>query len=263
MNWWDKRNTGPPRPVEGGIKTRKSRGEIGSTWWSQRFVRALEQIAEPARLARGRSYARAGQVVALEVAPGRVSARVQGSQVEPYEVTIDLPPVSAAAWNTIEEHLADHAGYAAALLAGEIPHDITQVFKDAGHPLFPTRKSQLVSDCTCSDFQVPCKHVAAAYYILAEQFDEDPFLLLRWRGRAREPLLDRLATLRQAGADETPAPPREPALRDTLDTFWQGADVPVAATQAPPWFLSAGPMIIDGVDRRVVFVGLIEEVTRA
>ena len=40
--------------------------------------------------------------------------------------------------------------------------------------------------CSCPDSEVPCKHLAATFYLLAEAFDEDPFLILRWRGRDRE-----------------------------------------------------------------------------
>ncbi len=73
-----------PIPVEGGLRAKSQRGAIGETWWSRRFIEVLEQFNQPARLTRGRTYARAGQVLDIEVQAGAVSARVQGSRPTPY-----------------------------------------------------------------------------------------------------------------------------------------------------------------------------------
>ena len=64
--------TDPPRPVEGGIKARGERGSLGERWWSRRFIDLLESFADEGRLARGRSYARKGQVTRPE---GRTRTR--------------------------------------------------------------------------------------------------------------------------------------------------------------------------------------------
>lgn len=73
-----------PRPVEGGIKARSTRGAIAQTWWSERFIAVLEDIGLGNRLQRGRSYARKGQVISLQVDAGLVTALVQGSRARPY-----------------------------------------------------------------------------------------------------------------------------------------------------------------------------------
>ena len=77
--WWHEVAAGPRR-VEGGIKARSKRGAIGETWWSRRFIDVLESYGMSGRLSRGRSYARAGQVLDFELTQGKVSARVQGSR---------------------------------------------------------------------------------------------------------------------------------------------------------------------------------------
>ena len=46
---------------------------------------------------------------------------------------------------------------------------------------------------------MPCKHLAASCYLLAESFDDDPFAILAWRGREREDLLAILAAARSEG----------------------------------------------------------------
>ncbi|MGC5334779.1 SWIM zinc finger family protein [Micromonospora sp. DT62] len=211
---------GRPRRVDGGLRARSTRGAIGRSWWSQRFLEVLESFALGTRLTRGRSYARAGQVVRLEVAPGTVGAAVQGSRAQPYEVSIALPPFPEAIWARVEAELAAQAFFSARLLAGDLPPELEELFAGAGAPLFPAGVAELRQRCSCPDYAVPCKHLAATFYLLAEAFDADPFQLLHWRGRSRTQLLDRLRVLRAdaAGADDQPAAteaaPATPSLPD-------------------------------------------------
>jgi uncharacterized Zn finger protein len=180
---------GRPIQVDGGIAVRAKRGQIGSQWWSRRFVDVLEQICDGGRLARGRTYARKGQVVDFSLGPGRVSGRVQGSRPQPYEVTIEIAAFGQAQWTSVTEALGAQALYRAALLAGEMPQEIVDLFAAHELPLFPDR---LDIRCNCPDWGVPCKHGSAVLYVLAEAFDDDPFLVLAWRGRDRDELLDAL-----------------------------------------------------------------------
>lgn len=187
---------GRPRRVDGGLRARTARGAIGRSWWSRRFLDVLESFALGTRLTRGRSYARAGQVLSLEVAPGEVTAVVQGSRPAPYQVSIRLRPFPQRVWARIETLLAAQALYSARLLAGDVPPELEGVFAEAGVPLFPTEVDELDQRCDCPDFAVPCKHLAATFYLLAEVLDADPFQLLHWRGRDRARLLARLRAVR-------------------------------------------------------------------
>jgi uncharacterized Zn finger protein len=191
-----------PRRVENGIKARKAQGSIGESWWSRRFIDVIESFALGSRLTRGRNYARAGQVISLNVASGEVTASVQGSRARPYAVRVGVTPYPRATWQRIETALADQARYSARLLAGEMPQDLEEVFTASGVSLFPTGIRDLAMRCSCPDSAVPCKHLAATLYLLAEAFDLDPFRILQWRGRSREELLSRLRTLRSAEAGE-------------------------------------------------------------
>lgn len=199
----------PARAVENGLRARSTRGAIGQQWWSQRFIGVLESFALGTRLTRGRAYARKGQVVSMQVEPGEVSAQVQGSRVTPYRVRIGLRPFTQLVWAKVEVVLAEQALHSAQLLAGQFPPELEPVFAQAGAPLFPGRLADLDLRCTCPDQAVPCKHIAAVFYLLAERFDDDPFLVLRWRGRSREALLDRLRQLR--GDEEEPGPAPDPS----------------------------------------------------
>lgn len=211
---------GKTRPVEGGLKARSVRGVIGQTWWSKRFIAVLESFALGTRLTRGRNYARKGQVVAMTITQGEVAARVQGSREEPYSLTIGFAPVTQ--WDRVEEAIASRALFSAQLLAGEMPSTLEEVFADAGVALFPRSIGDLTMRCSCPDFAVPCKHIAATFYLLAEAFDADPFQILLWRGRTREELLSHLGSSALFEA-ETPdvfeAVPTTP-LESLLDRYW-------------------------------------------
>jgi uncharacterized Zn finger protein len=210
-----------PRAVEGGLKARSARGAIGQTWWSERFVTVLEDIGLGSRLQRGRSYARKGQVISLDVGAGSVTASVQGSRARPYRVRIGITAYGKLDWAKLEQALADNAWYAAMLLAGEMPEDIEDVFTGLGLSLFPRSARELSMDCSCPDWEVPCKHIAAAFYLLAEAFDADPFTILAWRGRQKD---DLLANLHAARSEGPPAADRaEQAgtpLADCLDSYF-------------------------------------------
>jgi uncharacterized Zn finger protein len=216
----------PARPirVEGGIKARSRRGAIGEQWWSRRFIAVLESHGLSGRLARGRSYARAGQVLDFELAQGKVTAQVQGSRPRPYRVRIGVLPLTKPQWRRVQERLASQALFRAKLLAGEMPHEIEDVFAECGTPLFPRSDTDLDMHCSCPDWGVPCKHLAAVCYVLAEEFDRDPFAMLAWRGQARDDLLAALRRIRGQAETGQPAPTvldvSARPLTEGLETFW-------------------------------------------
>ncbi len=210
--WRAYRKASPRRPPpERGIKVKK----IGATWWGQRWIDALEHLSREYsnRLARGRTYARAGRVHDLDVKPGRVTARVTGSRATPYKVTLRIALLEAAAWEKAIGAMAKQALFAAELLAGHMPREIDSAFRASGRSLFPATERDLQTDCSCPDWANPCKHVAAAHYVLGEAFDQDPFLLFELRGRAKDDVLAALRKLR-AGADggAAAAGPAAPAV---------------------------------------------------
>lgn len=230
--WWRDAAPARPRKVEGGIQINSTRGPVARTWWSKRFLSVLESLGMGGRLSRGRSYARAGQIVSLDVDVGGATARVQGSRPQPYQVRVGVPAFGKAEWAAVAQALADDASYAAALLNGEMPRDIERVFEAVGLSLFPATERDLAMDCSCPDHAVPCKHLAAVCYVLAERFDADPFQILALRGRHREALLDELRARRSA------APPAAHGedLAEVMDRFWAAADLPeqLAGPRTPP-----------------------------
>ena len=232
--YWDYYEPSRPRRVEGGIKTKSERGEIGETWWSKRWIKVLESFSMGTRLTRGRSYARQGQVISIDVEPGLVKAKVQGSQPRPYNVKIRLEPLSDQDWDKVTDAMASQAIFAAKLLAGEMPNNIEEAFASVHVSLFPTALRELNTDCSCPDWANPCKNIAAVYYLLAERFDEDPFLIFKLRGRTKEQIIEVLRDKRaatfpvedtSAGAETASAEEENLiSLEEHLETFWQAGE---------------------------------------
>ncbi|GAA0816200.1 SWIM zinc finger family protein [Spirilliplanes yamanashiensis] len=231
--------------VEGGIAVRSKRGDIGSRWWSRRFVDQLERICDGGRLSRGRAYARKGQVLGFDLTPGVITGQVQGSRPDPYEVSITIGAFGDDAWAGIVSALGAQALFRAALLAGDMPTEIVGLFDELGHPLFP---ESLEMECSCPDWGRPCKHLSAVLYVLAEAFDDDPFLVLAWRGRDRDTLL---AALRATPGGEEPADPlavEEQPLEDRLRDFYAPAVSLGRLRERPPRTTTPPELLLRAVD---------------
>jgi len=189
-------------PPERGIRMKKA----GTTWWGQRWIEALENVlrGDSGRLARGRSYARAGRTHDLVIKSGKATAKVTGSQATPYKITIELTELGAPAWKKAIDAMAKKAQFSAELLAGQMPHAIDEAFLEAGVSLFPKQRADLETSCSCPDWGDPCKHVAATHYVLGEALDRDPFLLFELRGKTKDQVLTTLRAARD-GVSETTA----------------------------------------------------------
>ena len=235
MSWgyWPHYEPARPKPVKNGIKTKNERGAIGETWWSKRWIHVLESLGMGARLDRGRSYARRGQVISIDVQKNAVTAKVQGSRQKPYSITIRLVSLSDKDWDKVIDIMASQAIFAAKLLSGEMPQNIEEAFVEAKVSLFPRSGKDLDTDCSCPDYANPCKHIAAVYYILAERFDSDPFLIFKLRGRTKEEIIQALRKKRgqilvekkqkSTEAEIMPDSSVTP-IEDCLGNFWQAGE---------------------------------------
>lgn len=229
-DYWPRYETTRPIDVGDGIKAKSRRGKFVENWWADRWIEALKGLMDSGRLNRGRSYARRGQVMEIDVEGSHISARVQGSRRRPYKVSIELQPLSDRQWAKVFDALAEQAIFAAQLLNGEMPAEIDQVFATAKVPLFPAVRGDLKTDCSCPDWANPCKHIAAVYYLLGERFDEDPFLMFELRGRSKDEIVAALHERRVQGMEvaeemvyvpEMIEPVKVVGLEDCLDGYWQ------------------------------------------
>jgi len=233
----------------GGYWFMARKNEFGGSWWAKRWTFALESFGWANRLQRGRSYARAGNVLSVDVSPGMAEAKVQGSRSRPYKVQIRMKPLNESDWDRVTTAMAESAAFAASLLAGEMPENIEEAFAQCDAALFPVSEEDLATSCTCPDWANPCKHIAAVHYVLAQEFDRDPFLLFLLRGMRKEDLLISLRRKRSQAACQEASEPENTtrctdaaaALAEDLcpspEEFWNG-DVEhldhVAISIAPP-----------------------------
>jgi uncharacterized Zn finger protein len=218
------------------------------TWWGKRFIEALESFTDPGRLARGRSYAKNGKIVNYQLKNSLVTAKVQGSinpyfgvyEIPYYKTEIRIGQISDEQWTEIIKRLSQSASLVSKLLLNEMPDNIDAVFEKSKIHLLPKDNKDFKTKCSCPDYENPCKHIAGVYYLLAQQLDQDPFLLFELRGLSRERLQQKLSQsplgqiLSAAlSADETteirPAPsfytqpqPTRDAQATVIATFWHG-----------------------------------------
>ncbi|MCR3922009.1 MAG: SNF2-related protein, partial [Firmicutes bacterium] len=161
----------------------------GKTWWGKAWINALSHIDYSNRLPRGRKYANEGAVSKVEITDGLVMARVQGRGYVPYRITITLEHFSELELETLARVMGEHTLMTAEVSAGKLPEALPTLLEHEGVPLFPDEWHQIQATCSCPDGADPCKHVAAVYYILANEIDKDPFILFELRGVTRTELL--------------------------------------------------------------------------
>lgn len=203
----DRQRTFPPLPSARG------RRSFAESWWGNAWVEALEgpNRSTTGRLARGRTYARWGNVGKITVTAGRATTRVQGSQPTPYRTSMDIPEFTAAQWDVLLDLIAAKAGHIAALLNRDMPTALADDAAQAGIRLLP-RPRDLTPRCSCPDWGDPCKHAAALYYQVARLLDHDPFVLLLLRGRGESELMAELHRRNAAHAAAAAAPPARPGV---------------------------------------------------
>lgn len=174
-------------------------------WWVDRWLDLLSSYRFKKRLERGRSYAREGNVLSIDFADSKAKATVQGSEAEPYRVSISLDSFSKEDWDFAIAKMSEKAVFTAQLLAGEMPESIEAVFTASGLSLFPFTLNEVRSRCSCPDKANPCKHIAAVYYQLGDRFSEDPFIIFQLRGRTKNQIIERLRQIRSQTAVADPA----------------------------------------------------------
>jgi uncharacterized Zn finger protein len=225
-------------PSSGADPANSGSPEFGRTWWGRAWLEALEQRArlDPDRLPRGREYARSGAVGDLTLAPGEARARVRGRKTEPYQVRIRVRPFTDDEWDRVLEAVTARLGHAAALLDGELPPEIADDAASAGLDLLPGG-GEVGPRCDCPDEADPCKHSAAACYLIAGALDADPFALFLLRGRTRDQVLAGIRARRRGAAPgaaraAADAAPGERAGQPAGDA---GVDARTAFRTPVPW----------------------------
>lgn len=185
-----------PRHVR-GIRAQEARAGGEWTWWTDEWVRRLEDMGMKGRFGRARNYAAQGQVMSVEIDGGKVYARVQGTRPDPYDVTLDFRRPDATVLSRIVTAIRSEPILVARIAADDLPLEVGEIFRREGCDLFPGgkltdapdgRKYDMVSSCSCPDYANPCKHSCAVLMILGEEIARRPATLLELRGITMEAL---------------------------------------------------------------------------
>lgn len=200
----------------------------GNSWWGKQWLNALTNIDYDTRLPRGRTYANKGAVKNLTLKGGTLQAKVLGSRPSPYQVLIQVPPLTQKQVDRLLDALVDDPGVIARLLNRELDPSVLEQAKRLGIAIFPSQWKDLVMRCSCPDWAVPCKHLAATIYLISRQIDSNPFLVFSLRG------VDLIQQLKERGINiEREAVVNVPRLSALL--IEDGA--PVEATPPDPMAL--------------------------
>ena len=199
--------------------------QFGNTWWGSEWLRSLTYIDYANRIPRGARYARNGSVREIQLQDNVISAKVQGSRPRPYRVKIVVPKFSAGQVDKLMDRLVARPGIISGLLNRELDPEVMDIARSCGLKIFPERWDDLEMDCSCPDWAVPCKHLAAVIYMFSREIDNNPFIVFQMHG------VDLLKELKKRGieVDNVRQEVEVPALKDlvtTLSAKDTGTEVP-------------------------------------
>jgi SNF2 family DNA or RNA helicase/uncharacterized Zn finger protein len=206
------------------------RTQYGQTWWGKQWLNALDNIDYSNRLPRGRTYANKGAVKGFKINNNLIEANVQGSQTKPYQQKILLQRFTAQEKEIIIKTVAEDMGVLAALLSRQMPKELDQLLNEQGIQLFPKDWRSLNMKCSCPDWAVPCKHLAAVVYLISNEIDKNPFNLFELRGLSLLNELEQRCIITLNNKEEEhfkltdfvlPDPPLSYAGKISLDQFNQ------------------------------------------
>jgi len=156
--------------------------KYGKTYWGKQFLNALLHIDYSNRLPRGRSYASNGKVKSIDFKGGLIQAKVQGSRPKPYAVRVFVPEFTRQQKNDLLDAIRQHPAILAAMLNRKLPDELLTIASSLGIKIFPSKWDDFDMECSCPDWAVPCKHLAAVIYLIANRIDLNPFMVLELHG---------------------------------------------------------------------------------
>jgi len=156
--------------------------KYGQTWWGARWMNALSHIDYSNRLPRGRSYANKGAVKDLRISGRRIIANVKGTRIKPYQVTVEIPAFTPKEKKSLTDVILNNPLLLSKLLNRELPESLHSMAESHQIRIFPGRWNDLDMHCSCPDWAVPCKHLAAVINVIANEIDRNPFLIFKLHG---------------------------------------------------------------------------------
>jgi uncharacterized Zn finger protein len=149
---------------------------FGKTWWGEQWLQSLSNIDYDNRLPRGSAYARNGAVTSIKIDGNNIKAKVAGSRPRPYDVTVIIPPFFEEDVKRLIKAIALKPVIISKLLNRDLDPEILDIAEQCGLKVFPKQWTDFKMQCSCPDWAVPCKHLAAVVYKVSAEIDNNPFL---------------------------------------------------------------------------------------
>ena len=151
--------------------------QFGKTWWGEQWLRSLANVDYDNRLPRGASYARNEHVKEVKFRENMIRAKVSGSRPAPYRVNLIVPPFFEDQVELLMEEIVKRPALISKLLNRELDPEMLSIADKAGLKVFPSQWTDFKMQCSCPDWAVPCKHLAAVIYMVSREIDNNPFLV--------------------------------------------------------------------------------------
>ena len=189
------------------------------------------------RMSRGRGYYQGGHVMNLEFVPGSITAKVIGSQPQPFSVAIMFPPRTDPQLARLPDLISQLDGGIQAVRSGQFSPDMLKILF-GGHPY----KARYY--CDCPDKAKVCKHVVATMMAAADRVAVDPGLVFQLRGlNLADMRLPKQSTKPAGSAGSVPATPETSAPAGSAGAAKKAeAPSPEAIAAATDRFWNGGPL---------------------
>lgn len=233
--------------------------QYGRTWWGEQWLKALDRIDFSNRLPRGRSYANKGMVTSIKITQNRIAAKVKGSRPEPYDITIVVPPFFKEEKKIFIERIKNDPLVVSQLLNRQLPKELLEIAEGNNVKIFPHSWQDIKLNCSCPDWAVPCKHLAAVIYTIANEIDQNPFLvfllhdfdlvneLSSHKLQLQELEKENIFSIHNCIAAKKPTAAKHPETPDTPDFSQIENLLPTL-----PLLFTANPLFYDGDFRTVI-----------
>ncbi|MDR2780856.1 MAG: DEAD/DEAH box helicase family protein [Holosporaceae bacterium] len=167
----------------------------GKTWWGKKWLDTFNGIDDENRLPRGRTYANKGTVSAVKINGSTVTALVQGTYQ--YRVKVKFEAFTWSQKDTIRRVIEKSPSILLSLMNKRLSSKLYKVLEGVGINLFPTEWKEVQANCSCPDYAVPCKHIAALLYVICDKIDADPFVVFSLHDCSLESIIDNFGEYKQ------------------------------------------------------------------
>ncbi|MCY4328606.1 MAG: DEAD/DEAH box helicase [Endozoicomonadaceae bacterium] len=178
--------------------------KYGLTWWGAQWLHAFKGIDYTNRIPRGHTYAGNGSVQEINMEGCAVNACVKGSRRKPYDIEIKLPAFNSQQQTIIVNTVSQSPPVLSKLINRQLPNSLLSLLEKEDIYLFPKSWDDMQASCSCPDWAMPCKHIAAVIYLIASEIDKNPFTVFHLHDMSLPEAIEKRTGLNVVSLDKPP-----------------------------------------------------------